>query len=297
MPRSRFFFVVCSLLAAVPTARADVFDNYTNNLLAKVPDAGVAKEVKRLTPDVIVESGGVIPNNTSALLMVHTSDGRFSKVLVQSARKRLNDENKTLVPILLIERYVTYRPGTDRTIEAQGQNVLLFDGFHFSLDMGQVVPEKIGGDLRFTAKEEGEKMDIALESVGKAKIYLLTKALPDTAPKKTTKFVLDGPIEPQHFNGKFKLHDDGRRSGTLTMKVDGDGAISGSFVSDKDGQEYEVVGKIAMPKHSIELTMRLPRAEQKFKGFMFTGNGLVITGTSKLQDREAGFYMTRIEEE
>src|SRR5206468_2104262 len=126
--------------------------------------------------------------------------------------------------------------------EAQGQNVILFDGFHFNLDMGQVVPEKIGGDLRFVAKEDGDKPNIALEGAGKAKIFLLTKALPEAAPKKTTKFVMGDTFEPRYFNGKFKLHDDGRRSGILTLKVDDEGAISGSFISDKDGQEYEVVG-------------------------------------------------------
>lgn len=296
MRRLPFLFAAWLLLAGTSALRADAFDNYINPLLTKAPDAGAAKEVKRLTAEDIVANNGIIPNSTSALLLVQTNDGRMSKLLVQSGRKRLNDENKTLVPILLLERYVTYRPGTDRTIEAQGQNVLLFDGFHFSLDMGQVVPEKIGGDLRFVAKE-GDKPDIALEPVGKAKMFLFTKALPEAAPKKGKKFVLDGPIEAEHFNGKFKLYDDGRRTGVLTMAVDGDGAISGTFVSDKDGQEYGVVGKVAMPKHAIEFTLRLPRAEQKFKGFMFTGTGLVISGTSKLQDREAGFYATRIEEE
>jgi len=297
MRRCHLTLAALLLLAGTPALRADAFDNYTNSLLAKVPAAAGVQEVKRLPAETILESGGVIPNNTSALLVVQTNDGRFSKLLVTSGRKRLSDEKQSLVPILLIERYATYRPGTERTVEAQGQNVILFDGFHFSLDMGQVVPEKIGGDLRFVAKEDGDKPAIALEPVGKAKVYLLTKPLPEAAPKKTGKFVMGESFEPRYFNGKFKLYDDGRRSGILTLKVDDEGGITGSFVSDKDGQEYEVQGKIAVPKHAIEFTMRLPRTEQKFKGYLFTGNGLAIIGFSRLQDREAGFYATRVEEE
>jgi hypothetical protein len=174
---------------------------------------------------------------------------------------------------------------------------MLFDGFHFSLDMGQVVPAKIGGDLRFTVKEKDDKSDVALEALGKARLFLLTKPLPEATPKKSGKFVMGEAFDPKYFNGKFKIYDDGRRSGTLELKVDEEGGITGTYFSDKDGQQYDVLGKIAVPKHAIEFTVRLPRTEQKFKGWLFTGNGLAISGFSKLQDREAGFYATRIEEE
>ena len=71
MCRCRFLFVALLLLVGTSILRADAFDYYINPLLAKVPDtAGVAKEVKRLPAETIVESGGVIPNNTSALLVV-----------------------------------------------------------------------------------------------------------------------------------------------------------------------------------------------------------------------------------
>ena len=47
----------------------------------------------------------------------------------------------------------------------------------------------------------------------------------------------------------------------------------------------------------IEIVVKLPRTEQVFHGWLFTGNGLALAGYSKLQDREAGFYATRVEEE
>ena len=127
-------------------------------------------------------------------------------------------------------------------------------------------------------------------------MYLLTKGLPEAAPKKKAKFVIGETFEPKYFNGKFKLYDDGRRSGTLVLQVAKDGEVAGSYYSDKDGQKYEVTGKVAQTKNAIRFTIKYPRTEQQFQGWMFTGDGLKITGSSKLQDREAGFYATRVEE-
>jgi hypothetical protein len=197
----------------------------------------------------------------------------------------------------LIERFVAYRAGSERTVSASGQNVMLFDGFRFSVDMGQVVPEKLGGDLRMVVQDKDGTESVYLEALGKAKLYLLTQPLPEAAPKKTAKFAMGDTFETKYFNGKFKLYDDGRRSGTLELKVNPDNEVTGAFYSDKDGQKYDVFGKIGPAKHSIQFTVKLPRTEQTFQGWLFTGNGLTLTGYSKLQDREAGFYATRIEEE
>jgi hypothetical protein len=296
MIRRRLLVVLALAVFAAP-ARADAFDNYINPILAKVPDAKGVKVLKKLTADQILDASGVVPGAQSALLMVQTNDGCFSKLLVQTARKRLNDENKTLVPIVLLERFVAYRAGTDRTVTAEGKNVILFDGFRFSVDMGQVVPEKAGGDLRFVVQEKDGKEETYLEALGKAKLYLLTEPMPDAAPKKGNKFVMGDTFEAKYFNGKFKLIDDGRRSGTLELKVKEDNEVTGAFYSDKDGQKYDVIGKIGPAKHAIQFVVKLPRTEQIFQGWLFTGNGLALAGSSKLQDREAAFYATRIEEE
>jgi len=293
----RAWLAVGFLAVLTASVHGDAFDNYINPVLAKVPDAKGVKELKKLTAEQILDAGGVVPGTQAALLMVQTNDGCFSKLLVQSARKRLNDENKTLVPVILIERFAAYRAGTERTVVASGQNVILFDGFRFSVDMGQVVPEKLGGDLRLVVTEKDGKEDVSLEALGKAKLYLLTQPMPEAAPKKGGKFVMGETFDSKYFNGKFKLYDDGRRSGTLELKVKEDNEVTGSFFSDKDGQKYDVVGKIGPAKHAIQFVVKLPRTDQTFQGWLFTGNGLALSGYSKLQDREAGFYATRIEEE
>jgi hypothetical protein len=39
-----------------------------------------------------------------------------------------------------------------------------------------------------------------------------------------------------------------------------------------------------------------PRTLQQFSGCMFTGDARAITGFSRLQERETGFYAVRMEE-
>lgn len=69
--------------------------------------------------------------------------------------------------------------------------------------------------------------------------------------------------------------------------------MTGSFYSDKDGAKYEVTGQIGTVKHSITFKVKWPATEQTFTGYMFTGDGKAIAGTTKLQDRDAGFYAER----
>jgi len=277
---------------------ADSFDNYTNPILAKIPAGDGVKELKKLTPALILEHNRVLPGNSAAFVVVQTNDGLYSKLLVQTARHRLNDEARTQVPILLIDRFVTYREGHERTVQASGQNTYLFSGFRFNLEIGQVVPKELGGDLRFSAEVNpaNGKPDVFLEPLGKAKLYLLTKPLPEATPKKGQKLIVGDKFETRYFAGKYNLYDDGRRSGSLELTVDDDGEVSGAFYSDKDGRKYGVSGKVGTPKHSIQFTIKYPRTEQNFQGWLFTGDAKALTGSSKIEGREAGFYAVRVEE-
>jgi hypothetical protein len=293
----RFLLLAVVALATMPTlVRADAFDYYINPILGKVPDSPCAKEIKQLDVADLTEVDQVIPDANAALLMVKTNDTRYAKLLVTSARRKISEE-KTL-PILLIDRFVTYRPGEDQAFHAIGKNVNLFNGFRFSLDLGQVVPEEVGGDLKFTS--DGAKL--ILEPIGKAKMYLITKPMPEAIPKKGAKLVVGEKFEARFWEGKYKLFDDGRRTGILTLNVDEQGTVRGTLVSDKDGKTYNVNGKVGKEKHAVDFTVTLPRTEQTFSGWMFTGDGKAIVGSSKMlagagqQAREMGFYALRIEE-
>ena len=278
------------VLALAGRGRADAFDNYTNPLLNKVMESDVVKEMKRVTPDDLLDNDRVLPGVDGAVLIVRTNEGRNAKLVAHPARQKTDMTHS--VATLLIDRYVTYKEGEERTVAAAGKNLALFPGFRVSFDMGQVVPEELGGDLRFVA--DGDKS--YAEPVGKAKLYLLLKPLPEATPKKPEKLVIGEKFEPRYFNGKYKLYDDGRRSGELVLKVDDDGSVSGAYYSDKDGSKYDVRGKIGTPDYSIQFTVQFPRAEETFQGYLFTGDGKHLAGSSRMNDRDAGFFATRVEE-
>src|SRR5262249_54741122 len=152
--------------------------------------------------------------------VVKTNQGRSTKLLVRPGFSQKLEDGKR-IPILIVERFVTYKEGEERTIAASGQNLSLYPGFRLSLDHGHVVPEHLGGDLRFVVDGEASHT----EAVGKAKLHLLTKAMPEATPKKGEKLVIGATFEPRYFTGKYKLYDDGRRSGVLTLKVDDAGDV------------------------------------------------------------------------
>src|SRR5262245_49080066 len=92
----------------VPAARAaDAFDLYVNTVLAKVPEAQGVKEIKQLTPDLILDNDRVLPGVSAAFVVVRTNEGRWAKLLVQTARQKLDADRS--VPILLIDRFTTFK--------------------------------------------------------------------------------------------------------------------------------------------------------------------------------------------
>lgn len=293
---TRLLFATLVVLVLTGSLAADAFDNYTNPVLDKVPGADGVKELHELTSEQILEHEDVLPSVKGALVVVYTNDARWAKLLVSAAAQKFQagpGAPAEVVPMLRIERFMTYREASERAVKASGQNLSVFPGLHFHLEMGQIVPAKFGGDLTIV---ETKPRQFALKPVGKAKLYLVTKPLPDATPKKGPKVEFGGKFEPKFFNGTFKLADDGRRSGALRLAVDDSNDVTGTFVSDLDGAEYEVRGAVAKPSHKILFTIKFPQTEQIYEGFMFTGNGKAIAGVSKLQDREAAFVATRVDD-
>ncbi len=289
MPRSHVLTVLLALVAT-STAHADPFDLYINPVLSRMIDGPNVQEVKQLTADLIADHDRVLPGQTTAFVIVKTNEGRYAKLLVQAARQKISDDK--FLPMLLIDRYVTFKEGEEQTRLAEGRNIALFPNFRFSLDRGQVVPDELGGDIRYVV---GDKT--YLEPLGKARLFVVTKAIADLAPKSGPKLVVGETFETRYFNGTYKLYDDGRRSGKLVLKVDEDGAVTGSYYSDRDGQKYEVRGRTGgTSRHSIQFIVQYPRTEQTFQGMLFTGDGAALTGTSRIDNRESGFYALRVEE-
>lgn len=289
----RLLAVILAAIALAPTlVCADTFDHYFNKLLAKIPEAKTVEKVAKLTPKVMIKHNRALPDVTATFIVVKTNDNRYAKLLVRPAEQVISE--KETRPIIVLDRYVTFREGEERTVHAAGQGVRLFDDFRFSLDLGQVVPKDVAADLRVGVDENGP----FLEPVGKAEIYVVTKHFPEANPPKTGKLVVGEKFEPRYFNGAYKIYDDGRRSGTMHLKVAENNLVTGHYFSDKDGQKYEIDGRINKDaKNMIEFLITYPRVSQSFTGYLFTGDARAITGFSRLENRETGFYATRIEDE
>ncbi|HEX3149625.1 MAG TPA: hypothetical protein VHR66_16235 [Gemmataceae bacterium] len=285
-------FAVLALLIAVAVVRAEQFDYYTNAVLTKAATDGSLKEVKELTSEQIADAV-TLPDSTSAFIVVMTNDKRFAKLHVQSARQKIGKDQQAV--LLLVDKYLTFKGTSDRAVQAQGQNLHVYPGLRMSLDIGQIVPEAVGGDLVVTADAKDANAFV-VKPVKEAKLYLLVKPIPGVVPKKAPKLVVGEAFETRFIAGKYKLRDDGRRSGILILEVNESGEITGTFTSDKDGREYEVTGKAGTPKHAVSFTIKFPATSQTFTGFIFTGDGKAIAGTTKIVEREAGFVAERIED-
>jgi hypothetical protein len=280
------------LLTAAAAGRADQFDYYTHPILSKAAADGSLKAVKELTGKDLDDATGVLSDSPDAVLVVATNDKRFAKLLVQPARQKIGDKQ---APLLLVDKYTTFKGTSPQVIQAAGQNLHLYPGLRLSLDLGQVVPESIGGDLTVAADPK-DPNGFVVKPLKDAKLYVLPKPIAGVVPKKAPKLVVGEAFETRFIAGKYKLHDDGRRSGVLKLEVNDAGEIAGTFTSDKDGREYDVQGKAGTPKHAVTFTIKYPATTQTFTGFVFTGDAKAIAGSAKMLEREAGFYAERIEE-
>lgn len=286
---------VVGLALSIPTLGwADTFDYYTNTVLTDAVRNDQLQSIDVLTPELIAEHFSVLPDASGAFVVVQTNDRRFAKLLIRSARVKVSDDQ--LVALLLVERFTTYREATERAVHADNDNLHLYAGFRLNLDHGQIVPEDLGGDVMVVA-EEGAPLNLSLKPVGEAKMYLLTEALPNVIPKNPRQPTVGAEFSPTYFTGTYQLHDDGRRSGELQLEATEEGDVTGSFYSDKDGQKYEVAGKVGTPRHTIRFTIKFPRTVQTFDGFLFTGDAAALTGSSTLEGRVAGFYAVRMTDE
>lgn len=282
---------VLALLLLTANAFTEQFDYYTHPVLAKAIADGAVKEVKQLTSDEVGEYASALPDTSSAFLIVSTNDKRLTKLLVQSARQKLGPDKQA--PMLLVDKFITFKGTSERALQSSGQELHLYPTLRLSLDIGQVVPESIGGDL---IVEAGEKGSFTVKPLKDAKLYVLTKPIAGVVPKKAPKLVIGETFETRFFAGRYKLHDDGRRSGVLKLDVNDSGEITGTFTSDKDGKEYDVQGKTGTQKHAVSFTVKFPATTQTFTGYMFTGDGKAIAGTCKMLEREAAFYVERIDD-
>lgn len=280
---------VCLILAIsspVTLAQAaDVFERHGARLVKKLADDGEA--VKQLTMNDAARLKPLAPTIGSPCLVVKTGDGNYSKLLASWGLKKGKVSEKP-TPVLMIERYVTYRGERLDLTAATGKDTMLFPGFGFDLDIGQVVPEGQGSDIVFTA--EGEL--VASDNV---KLVTVNGSQLPPADKSAAKNPNDHEgVLAEDFSGVWKLNADGRWQGELELKVAEGGKAIGTFTSDESKNAYDVTGQTGGVPHNLKLDIFLANTQLTVDSYLWTKDKSQMAGTVTMTGRKFGFVATRV---
>ncbi len=246
-------------------------------------------------PNLSVGDIGAMPallrDSRSALALARTDGGNPCRLLLVPEFRKPPGGVGEPTPVLVVERLDTFDVGDLNTRLASRRDVVLFDGMPLDLDTGQVVPVGQGGDLVFRVNPGGEPH---LEPVPPAGLFTLTKppTFDDatTAPRPSPGRV----ILPTDFNGRYRLFANGQWSGTLDLKVEAKGLVTGRFRSDLHGTAYAVTGQVATDAPGkLRFSVALPRARQEFDAYLYGEGKGAMAGTLTLLDRTFGFFAIR----
>ncbi len=284
--------VVALILLAGRPAIADEFGRIVGPPLFNIPTRSATAGTARLSIRSIEAMPEVVRGERAAFIVVATEDGNLAKLLVAPGLRRQPGAGRKgeLAPVLQIERFETIDGGDRVARKARGRDVLLFDGFEFDLDTGQVVPPGFGGDVGYSLKgNDGPE----LTALGKGRLFPIERpiVLPAAGPGQPSPGLA---VVPADFNGRYTLVANGQTSGALELSVDGGGDISGRFRSDRNGSVYPVTGKVAadLPRR-IEFEIKFPRTRQNYEGLLWTEDKNVFAGTARIVEHPYSFVAVR----
>jgi len=281
-----FQFLSCMTVLSVGAvgSGADVFERHGPQLVKRLAEEG--EGIKQLTMKDASKLKPLSPAIGSPCIVVKTDDGGFAKAVVSWGLKKGRGMDSP-TPVLLIERYVTYRGDRLDLTSATGKDVMLFPGFGFNLDIGQVVPEGQGADIVFTA--DGE-----LTAADNSKLVALNGSMLPPAEKTAKHDPNDHEgVVPEDFAGTWKLNADGRWLGELELKVTENGRATGSFTSDESKNSYEITGQTGSSPHNLKLEVFLANTQLSIDGYLWTKDKSRMAGTVTMTGRKFGFVATR----
>lgn len=280
-----FCLVLLGICGSVTAA--DVFERHGAQLVKKLVEEGQA--ARQVTMNDAAKIRPLAPTIGSPCLVAKTDDGSYSKLLAGWGLKKGKGSEKP-TPVLLIERYVTYRGDRLDLTSATGKDVMLFPGFGFNLDIGQVVPEGQGADILFTA--DGE-----LVAADNAKLVILNGSQLPPADKTGRKDPNDHEgVLAEDFTGTWKLNADGRWLGEVTLKVAENGKATGSFTSDESKNAYDITGQTGAAPHNLKLDVFLANTQLSMDAYLWTKDKSQMAGTVTMTGRKFGFVATRVVE-
>ena len=246
-----FLASVVALLTA-SAASADVFDDHTAYWLRRATADAAPQESLAMRDALSLKSIG--RGIGSPCIVVHTDDDNWTKALVTWGFRKGADG--TRVPVVLIERFVNYRGDRQTLTTATGKDIMLFPGFGFNFDIGQVVPAGQGEDI--LCAEEG-----ALKPAAKSKLFVLDgPAIPEPDPAARPDPTSHPGVIPTDFAGSWKVRIDGRWEGVWELDVE-ERRVFGRFLSDETKSVYEISGKIAALPHNAKLSIDLANASHE----------------------------------
>jgi hypothetical protein len=272
--------------------RADEFGRLLGPPLFDIPRRPDARGQSRLSVKALEALPEVLRGERSALVIVTTDQGNMAKLLLSAGFRKRNGEGgkEVLAPVLILDRFETIDAGDRISWKARGRDTILFDGFQFDLDSGQVVPEGFGGDIRLTP---GGADGPELSALGTNQLYTFEKPLP-VAPSSPGQPSSGRAILPTDFSGRYSLMANGQMSGILDLSVDPNGMVSGQFRSDRNGSVYPVTGKVAADlARKIEFTIQFPRSQQLYEGLLWTEEKNAFAGTVQILDHPYSFFAIR----
>jgi hypothetical protein len=277
---------------AAPRARGDEFGRIIGPSLFEIPQKAREGGASRLSVRTIESLPEVVRGERSALIVVQTDEGNLAKLLVSQGLRKLSGvgDRRRLVPVISLDRFETIDAGDRVSRKARGHDVVLFDGFEFDLDTGQVVPPGFGGDLAYSSRGASGPELVALR---RNRLYPIDRPLtvPGPAPGQPS---AGAAVLPSDFDGRYTLVSNGQISGALVIAVAADGAVTGTFRSDRNGSVYPVAGKVAADlSRRIAFEIKFPRTRQSFDGLLWTEEKNVFAGTVEILEHPYSFIAVR----
>ena len=281
---NRFALFLICLASLSSIAAADVFGLHTSSQLRKI--ASESDGLSEISMDALQDLKPLSRTESTPAAVIKTSEGNWTKARISWGFRKGADKP---IPVLLIEEFVTYRDDKSDVTVASGKEVLLFAGFAYDLDIGQVVPADQGGDIMFSAEK-------VLRGLDETRIWGIDgNQLPQTADEKPAPADREGVL-PSDFTGTWQVDTDGRWKGLLRLKSTNAGRITGTFTSDETKSTYEVSGRVASPTHHARLTIQLDNAQQNVDAWLWTKDKSILAGSSSLAGQTFGFYALRSDE-
>jgi len=272
------------------SARADEFDQLDGRQLSEILKSKNIKTSGSFGFGELEALTGPLKSSRAPLLVVRTEQGNLARLLVSPAYRKPPSGKGAPIPVLALERFDTFDAGNLASRLAHGKDVLLFAGFEFDLDSGQVVPAGQGGDLRFEASAPGSERLVSLDEVS---LNAVVGPIPGTEPR-GAKTSVGRSVLPSDFVGRYRLHANGQWSGLLELKVDEARGLSGTFRSDLNGTAYTVRGEVGNPTpQRARFIIEYPRTEQEYEAFLWTEGKGAMAGTLTMLDRVYGFFAIR----